>query len=224
MSENSSSGLSRRRCLFTGVKSDHAASSICRCSISDLPAVAVGVYTQNVGPAAHRCKLNRSNVPPATRVRAVVINSGSCPTPVLVSRENETRLQTRCATRVAQACGLGGPEQVLVMSTGVIGEHVADGQDPPRVSTRQQRNSRLSDRRASADRCRRPGHADDGHATQDSAAGEIQLEHGPVHESPGLAKGAAMIGPNMATMLAVMHDRRRADESKTRQAGSERRG
>ena len=84
--------------------------------VSERPAVGVGVYTKNLVMAAP-VKLDRERTP-SESIQAVVINSGvanAC------TGEQGDRDARQMADWVAEACGLTG-EQVLVMSTGVIGE------------------------------------------------------------------------------------------------------
>ncbi|HCK42240.1 MAG TPA: arginine biosynthesis protein ArgJ, partial [Planctomycetaceae bacterium] len=86
--------------------------------VSDRPTVATGVYTQNVVCGAP-VTLNRERTP-SESVHAVVINSGvanAC------TGDRGYRDAQQMATLVADSCQLEN-EQVLVMSTGVIGEHL----------------------------------------------------------------------------------------------------
>ena len=97
------------------------------------------------------------------------------------------------------------PEQVLVASTGVIGhqlpmDKLEAGLDAGRGRALAE-SVRLSDGRA--------GHHDDRHAAQDRLAAPDRSPAGDV-TLLGIAKGAAMIGPRMATMLGVPPDRRTA--------------
>src|SRR5882757_8544923 len=84
--------------------------------VSDRPAVGVGVYTQNLVCAAP-VKLDRARTP-SESIRCVAINSGvanAC------TGDQGDRDAEQMAAYAAEACGVT-PEQVLVMSTGVIGE------------------------------------------------------------------------------------------------------
>ena len=102
-------------------------------------------------------------------------------------------------------------DQVLVLSTGVIGhflpmDKIARGVTAAAVAA--------GVRRGRVSRCR-PRHHDDrplsqgGQSSADPCGQEIRIT--------GMAKGAAMIGPNMATMLAVvMTDARLAPEAAQR--------
>ncbi len=159
--------------------------------VSDRLAVAAGVYTQNIVCGAP-VKLNRERTP-SDSIRAVVINSGvanAC------TGEQGDRDAESMASQVAEACQLEGP-QVLVMSTGVIGEmlpmkKIGDG---IRAAAAQ-----LGEREESLVAAARGMMTTDTHPKIRSR--EINLD-GTVRLC-GMAKGAAMIGPNMATMLAVV--------------------
>ena len=86
--------------------------------VSNRPAVAAGVYTQNVVCGAP-VELNRQRTP-SESMRAVVINSGvanAC------TGERGMRDAVEMARNTAAACSLA-EEEVLVLSTGLIGEHL----------------------------------------------------------------------------------------------------
>ncbi|MCO6454615.1 MAG: bifunctional glutamate N-acetyltransferase/amino-acid acetyltransferase ArgJ [Pirellulaceae bacterium] len=155
------------------------------------PAVGVGVYTQNLFHAAP-VALDRQRTP-SDRIAAVVINSGNanaCTGPRGMSDAEEM------ARLAADACGCQ-PDQVLVMSTGIIGRYLPLERIAAGVQA------------AAAELSREPRAieaAARGMMTTDKgpkiASRTIELDDGPV-QLLGLAKGAAMIGPRMATMLAV---------------------
>ena len=91
------------------------------------------------------------------------------------------------------------PSQVLVLSTGIIGEFLPMDKIAAGITAAA---GTTVGRRRRAGR-RRPRHADHRHASQAGrphaeawAAAAIQIT--------GMAKGAAMIGPNMATMLGLV--------------------
>ncbi len=159
--------------------------------LSDRPAVAAGVYTQNVVCGAP-VKLNRERTPNSS-IRAVVINSGvanAC------TGERGDRDAEAMTLKVAEVCHLDD-KQVLVMSTGVIGEmlpmkNINEGIEAAALLLSESEESLIAAAR--------------GMMTTDTrhkiCSREIDLD-GPVRLC-GMAKGAAMIGPNMATMLAVV--------------------
>ncbi|TWT95875.1 Arginine biosynthesis bifunctional protein ArgJ [Botrimarina colliarenosi] len=181
--------------VYSGVKSDTSKLDLALV-VSDRPASAVGVYTQNLVKAAP-VQLDRERTP-SDRVRAVVINSG-CANACTGQRgrQDAERVTAHVAEALSGAEGVA-PEQVLMMSTGVIGEHlsidklaagipqvVADlGTDAPAV----ERASRAIMTTDTVPKVRS--------RTVEIGGRSITVT--------GVAKGAAMIGPNMATMLAVV--------------------
>jgi len=160
--------------------------------VSDAPAVAVGVYTQNLVFAAP-VKLCRARTP-ADAVRAVVVNSGNANACTGTQGDQDAE---RMGAVAAEAIGVA-PEQVLVMSTGVIGELMPMDKIVPGIAAAATRLGADADALVAAAR---------GMMTTDTrpkiASRTIQIEGAAVTVC-GVAKGAAMIGPNMATMLAVV--------------------
>lgn len=159
--------------------------------VSDVPAVAAGTFTQNRFPAAP-VLVARSMLEARPFARAVVINSGqanACTGDEGIANCRETlRL-------VAAATGLE-PEDILPASTGVIGNQLkmdlwreaapalgadlgkADPEDFAKAIMTTDAFPKLSER-------------------------ELELPGGTVR-LVGMAKGAGMICPNMATMLSVV--------------------
>ena len=159
--------------------------------VSDVPAVAAGTFTQNRFPAAP-VLVARSMLEARPFARAVVINSGqanACTGDEGIANCRETlRL-------VAAATGLE-PEDILPASTGVIGNQLkmdlwreaapalgadlgkADPEDFAKAIMTTDAFPTLSEREREL-----PG-------------GSVRLV--------GMAKGAGMICPNMATMLSVV--------------------
>ncbi|NOY40677.1 MAG: bifunctional glutamate N-acetyltransferase/amino-acid acetyltransferase ArgJ [Planctomycetes bacterium] len=176
--------------VYSGVKSDSSKLDL-SLLVSDRPAVAAGVYTQNLvcGAPVTLCR-NRT---PSDSIQAVVINSGvanAC------TGEQGDRDAEQMAGKVAEVCKLDG-KQVLVLSTGIIGEmlpmdKICSGIDAAASKLASCEESLIA--------------AAQGMMTTDTrhkvTSREIQLDV-PVRIC-GMAKGAAMIGPNMATMLAVV--------------------
>ena len=160
--------------------------------VADNPAVVAGVYTQNQIVAAP-VVLCRQRTPSDT-IRAVVTNSGNAN--ACTGDQGMSDANTMCRI-TAEAIGCD-ESQVLVMSTGVIGqtlpiEKVGNGI--------------------------RSAHAllaDDDEAFRSSAEAILTTDDaskvaGAVFKSDNqklriaaMAKGAGMIAPNMATMLAVV--------------------
>lgn len=160
--------------------------------VSDVPAAAAGVFTQNRVRAApvHVCQERL----PSDAVRGIVICSGNANACTGPRGLEDARAMTATA---AQRIGCR-PEQMLVCSTGVIGRPLP----MPQVES--------GIRAAAAQLADTPAAFDDvAHAilTTDTriktATRQIDLD-GVAVRLTGVAKGAAMIGPNMATMLAFV--------------------
>ncbi|MBN1590127.1 MAG: bifunctional ornithine acetyltransferase/N-acetylglutamate synthase, partial [Pirellulales bacterium] len=83
--------------------------------MSEVPAVAAGVYTQNLVCAAP-VVLDRQRTP-SDRIRAVAINAGNANACTGERGLDDAR---KMAELAAAACG-GAPDESLVMSTGIIG-------------------------------------------------------------------------------------------------------
>ena len=160
--------------------------------VGDRRLVASGVYTQNqvVAAPVQICR----DLTPSSRIRAVVTNSGNAN--ACTGRQGEQDASEMCR-RVAEAISVGEPE-VLVMSTGVIGQLLP----MDRV------NSGIANAVASLGSSR-----DDFSAAADAIlttdkdrkaeCQEVKLGDQIVRIA-AMAKGAGMIAPNMATMLAVV--------------------
>lgn len=160
--------------------------------VADVPGAAAGVFTQNRVAAApvRWCKA----LVPSDRVQAVVINAGN-------ANAATGDLGFQNAQRTAEVVGdrLGcGAEGVLVASTGVIGHQLP--------------MDRLEEGlvRAHQDLSYEPGGFDNASRailTTDTVpkmvSRRVPLEGGKFTIF-GMAKGAAMIGPNMATMLGFL--------------------
>ncbi|WP_425400347.1 bifunctional glutamate N-acetyltransferase/amino-acid acetyltransferase ArgJ [Aeoliella sp.] len=160
--------------------------------LSDRPAVGVGVYTQNLVCAAP-VTFDRF-ITPSENVRAVVINSGVAN--ACTGDRGDEDCQ-KMAQLVAEACDLDD-NQTLVLSTGVIGVHLPMEKIASGI---QQVSKSLSSDDEALERTAR------GMMTTDTVTKirgrQFELD-GVKLTVTGLAKGAAMIGPNMATMLSVV--------------------
>ncbi len=159
--------------------------------VSDRPAVAAGVFTQNLVQGAP-VKLNRKRTP-SDSVRAVVINSGVANACTGAQGEKDAHSM---AAKVADVCDCDD-QQVLVMSTGVIGEllpmdKIHGGIEAAAAQLR-------GDEAALIDAARGMMTTDTRHKI---CTREFELDR--TVRITGVAKGAAMIGPNMATMLSVV--------------------
>lgn len=160
--------------------------------VSDRPAIGVGVYTQNLVCAAP-VTFDRQ-LTPSENIRAVVVNSG------VANACTGERGQRDCqsmAELAADACGLD-KNQTLVLSTGVIGVHLP--MEKIALGIAEAAKGLAADNDALERTAR-------GMMTTDTVTKirgrDFQLD-GLKYNVTGLAKGAAMIGPNMATMLAVV--------------------
>ncbi len=177
--------------VYTGVKRNPNKKDL-TLFVSETPAVAVGVFTQNLVVAAP-VKLCQSRTPSAS-IRAVVANSG-CANACTGSQGEKDA--TQMAAKTAQVCGFD-ENQVLVMSTGVIGEMLPLAKISAGIVDAARQLGSDSDSLIEAAR---------GILTTDTVhkvkTREIELD-GVTICVTGIAKGAAMIGPNLATMLALV--------------------
>jgi glutamate N-acetyltransferase/amino-acid N-acetyltransferase len=149
------------------------------------------MFTQNLVHGAP-VKLNRERTP-SESIRAVVINSGVANACTGAQGEADAR---QMAAKVAQVCQFQ-EEQVLVLSTGVIGQlmpmdKICTGIEAAAAELRDDEAALVA--------------AAQGMMTTDTrhkvCSREVNLGR-PIRVT-GVAKGAAMIGPNMATMLSVV--------------------
>jgi glutamate N-acetyltransferase/amino-acid N-acetyltransferase len=160
--------------------------------VSDVPASAAGVFTRNrVRAAPVRVCQERL---PADDVRGVVICSGNANACTGARGLADARRMTTVAAEV-----LGCDErQLLVCSTGVIGRHLPMPQVEASIGKAVGHlGPAASDLSAAA-------HAILTTDTQIKVATQEIDIGGHLFRLTGLAKGAAMIGPNMATMLAFV--------------------
>jgi glutamate N-acetyltransferase/amino-acid N-acetyltransferase len=160
--------------------------------VSDRPATAAGVFTQNRVCAAP-VQVSRSRLP-SNSIRAVVVCSGNANA---CTGEQGLKDAERMAELVARDVGCS-PRDVLVASTGVIGRPlpmaVLEAGIPMAVKAAREGREALSD----------AAHAI---LTTDTRIKVATRRRAGEYCVTGFAKGAAMIGPNLATMLAfVMTD------------------
>ncbi len=160
--------------------------------VSDAPAAAAGVFTTNRVCGAP-VTVSRSRVPSAS-ARGIVINSGNSNAATGAAGLADARAMT---AEVASVLGCE-EHQILVCSTGVIGVplpmHKLQRGIPAAVDSLGDSSIHLQ-QAATAMMT-----TDTFHKT---ASREIRNASGIVRVS-GAAKGAAMIAPNMATMLGVI--------------------
>jgi glutamate N-acetyltransferase / amino-acid N-acetyltransferase len=155
-------------------------------------AVAAGVYTKNLVFAAP-VALDRQRTP-AGDIRVVAVNSGNANACTGERGMQDAREMARLA---AAACG-AEEKQALVMSTGIIGvflpmEKIAAGAKAAAAKLGSDDDSFLAAARGITT-------TDKSHKV---ASREIQIG-GKTIRLVSMCKGAGMIGPNMATMLAVV--------------------
>ncbi|MBR9801417.1 bifunctional glutamate N-acetyltransferase/amino-acid acetyltransferase ArgJ [bacterium] len=159
---------------------------------SQRPCVSAGVFTTNKVCGAP-VQLSRSRLP-GDQIRGVVINSGNANACTGQQGLDDAAEMTAL---VAEKLGVAA-DSILVCSTGIIGHHL------PMEKVR----AGIAD--ASGQLGKSPEHVESAARammTTDTypkqITREIQLETGSVTLT-GFAKGAAMIAPNMATMLSVV--------------------
>src|SRR4051812_44141646 len=157
--------------------------------VSDTPAAAAGVTTQNRVVAAP-VQVCRERLP-AAGVRGVVVCSGNANACTGERGLADARQMTDLAAR-AVGCR---PEQMLVASTGVIGRHLPM---PALESGIPRAAAELADAPVAFEAA---AHAILTTDTRTKVSSRVlDFRQGDVRIT-GFAKGAAMIGPNLATML-----------------------
>ncbi len=158
---------------------------------SDPPAVAAGVFTRNLVQAApvKLCRERTGNM-----IRAIVVNSG-------IANACTGEIGLNNAYEMAEMAGRKlkvNPEQVMVCSTGVIGQQLP--MQKIKTGIRQAAGLLTPESSGALD-------AAEAILTTDKVIKQIALQlslpEGTVHLA-GVAKGSGMIAPNMATMLAFL--------------------
>ncbi|MEM9412449.1 MAG: bifunctional glutamate N-acetyltransferase/amino-acid acetyltransferase ArgJ [Planctomycetota bacterium] len=159
---------------------------------SDVDCVAAGVYTKNIIRAA--CVEHNLKITPSNELRAVVINSGNAN--ACTGELGEQNCE-QTAQFVAEAIN-ATPNQVLVLSTGVIGEQLPMQKLVRGITSV---TSELNDTPKSFDDLAASFLTTDQFKKVDHRTITIGKARASI---AGIAKGAGMIGPNMATMLCVV--------------------
>jgi glutamate N-acetyltransferase/amino-acid N-acetyltransferase len=160
--------------------------------VSDLPASAAGVFTQNrVKAAPVRVCMERL---PRADARGIVICSGNANACTGQRGLDDARGMTALAAR---ALGCPG-EQFLVCSTGVIGRHL------PMVALETGIPAAMQALQPTAAAFERAARAILTTDTKVKISTRTISLSGADVQVTGFAKGAAMIGPNLATMLAFV--------------------
>jgi glutamate N-acetyltransferase / amino-acid N-acetyltransferase len=157
--------------------------------LSERPCRAAGVFTTNQVKAAPVIYDQALLAAPGAQVRAVVANTHSANACTGEQGMTNTRL---VAAHTAQAVGCR-PDEVLVLSTGVIGIQLPMGAIVPGI-----------DQLAGALTPDAWGDAASAIMTTDTRPKLASVKAGSGYTITGIAKGAGMIAPHMATMLAVI--------------------
>ncbi len=177
--------------IHVGVKTHAAWKKDLALIASDVDCAAAAVFTKNMVKAApiHVDRVHLAD----GKARAIIANSGNANACAPQGEENAERM---CAA-AAQAIGCK-PEDVLVSSTGVIGQTlniqvIEDG--VPSLYAALDRSDAASDAAAHAI------------MTTDTVKKEVAVETtigGKTVRMGGIAKGSGMIHPNMGTMLCFL--------------------
>ena len=174
-----------------GIKADSSTLDVAL-FVADGPVSAAGVFTLNRVCGAP-VKVSRDRVP-SEDVRAVIVNSGNANACTGARGIEDAETMARL---VARRLGCA-PESVLVCSTGVIGHYLPMDVIGVGIEAVVEVLGDSAESFAAAARAM---------MTTDTvlkqSVHEASLSGGACRVS-GAAKGAAMIGPNMATMLAVV--------------------
>lgn len=164
--------------------------------VSERPATTVGVFTQNLVCGAP-VKVCRQRVPRTTG-RAVVINSGNANA---ATGERGIADAQHMTSVVAQSLGCAS-EDVLVCSTGVIGRFLPMEKLEAGIP---QAAAALESTPAAFELAARAIMTTDTVPKQATRSAELRGANGvKTVRISGACKGAAMIAPNMATMLCVI--------------------
>ena len=160
--------------------------------LTEKPAVAAGVYTTNRVCAAPVI-LDRQRTP-TKNFRAVITNSGNAN----ACTGEQGMLDSVSMTELtARSCGISA-DQVLVMSTGIIGAHLDMKKIQSGIAAAAESLGSSPDSLFAAA---------DGILTTDlvrKVASTVVEIDGESVTITGIAKGSGMIAPNMATMLGVI--------------------
>ena len=160
--------------------------------VSDLPATAAGVYTTNLvfaAPVAWDRALT-----PGRGIRAVVVNSGNAN-----ACTGQRGLDDARSMAAAAGAAIGATaDEVLVLSTGIIGEFMP--LEKIRAGVARVKDLLGTDDAAAVTAARGMMTTD----TRPKLAGATLTADGTPISVFGMAKGAAMIGPRLATMLGVV--------------------
>ena len=180
----------RAAAVKAGIKPSGAADLVLL--LSDTPCASAGTFTTNRVCAAP-VKWCRSHLPSGT-IRAVVVNSGNAN--AATGAQGEANV-ARTAEIAASLIGCE-PNQVLVASTGIIGHQLPMEKLEKGLANVYQALSSTNDAFHNASRAIMTTD------TRPKVVSKRQVIGGHEVSLLGLAKGAAMIGPKMATMLGFL--------------------
>ncbi|MEA3078041.1 MAG: glutamate N-acetyltransferase / amino-acid N-acetyltransferase [Actinomycetota bacterium] len=173
-------------------------------TIDGQPVTAAAVFTQNKSTAAPVVVTRAHLEATHGRAAAVILNSGNAN--AATGAQGKQAAERMCAAAAAQLrCE---PHEVLVCSTGLIGIHLPvekiEAAAPQLAAALQDQGGPNAARAI---------------MTTDTKQKEVVV-HGPKagFTIGGMAKGAAMLAPNMATMLAVLTTDAAADPDDLRKA------
>ena len=176
--------------VHCGLKPDHGLDFAV--FVSETPCTAAGVFTTNqIKSATVTCNQEKLNTH-STSIRAVAINSKNA-NACTGEQGVENTLET--GRIIARKIGCD-PNEVLVMSTGVIGEQL------PMDAIKNGVDLACSDLGDNWEVAARAIMTTDTHPKLASI--QVTTETGRTFTVAGVAKGAGMIAPNMATMLSVV--------------------
>lgn len=164
--------------------------------VADKPCVAAGVYTTNQIVAAP-VTVSRARTPSNT-IRGIVVNSGNANACTGTKGHADAVQMTQLAASTIDPTGNLTSEQFVVMSTGVIGRFLP--MEKINNGIRSAAAELAATEQGFLNAC-------DGILTTDIARKvsdrSLTLSGKPIH-IVGMCKGAGMIGPKMATMLAIV--------------------
>jgi len=181
--------------VSAGIKSRAGAKDVALI-VSDTPCTAAGVYTTNQIVAAP-VVLSRSRTP-SNRLRGIVVNSGNANACTGTQGDKDAAEMTALAAKSVKLQGQSSEQDFLVMSTGIIGRHLP--MDKIRNGITQAATELGSSETHFLNACDGIMTTDAFRKIADRTAWSSQGSHALV----GMCKGAGMIGPKMATMLAIV--------------------
>lgn len=177
--------------IYCGIKNDPQKLDLAL-YVSDRPSAAAGVFTTNLVCGAP-VKVSRERLPRAT-ARAVVVNAGNSNAATGLKGIEDAQTMTAIVAGQIQAA----PDDVLVCSTGVIGRFLPMEKLQAGIPAAARQ---LSPAPESFHNAARAMMTTDTFPKQATAAVTLG---GKECRISGVCKGAAMIAPNMATMLCVI--------------------